>query len=305
MAGITLLVISMIAFAGTSGSGRTVALNALGRGVTEEQLNTYAKAHGLDRPLPARYASWLGDFVVGDWGVSPVTSRSVAEDVTPRFRNTLLLALVSLAISLPLAAALGLAMAKRQGRWPDTLLLIGTVVVAAMPEFVVGIGLLSVLAVSLGWLPVDSTGLAFGDTSDHILAYILPALTLSAGVVPYVARLARASVSETLAAPYSRAAVLRGLSPRRVVWNYGMRNAAGPLVNAVAINLVYLLSGVIVVENVFAFPGIGQTLITAIGQSDTSAVLAITMLLGAMCIVLSLIADLLVIAFNPRLKATA
>ncbi|HTE63271.1 MAG TPA: ABC transporter permease, partial [Solirubrobacteraceae bacterium] len=272
---------------------------------TDAQLDSYVEANGLDRSLPERYVSWLGGFVAGDWGVSPVTSRSVAEDVIPRFRNTLLLALVSLAISLPVAAGLGLAMAKRQGRWPDTLLLIATVVVAAMPEFVVGIGLISVLAVSLGWLPVDSTGLAFGDASDQILAYVLPALTLAAGVVPYVARLARASASETLAAPYSRAAVLRGLSPRRVVWNYGMRNSAGPLVNAVAINLVYLLSGVIVVENVFAFPGIGQTLITAIGQSDTSSVLAITMLLGAMCIVLSLIADLVVIAFNPRLKAAA
>jgi peptide/nickel transport system permease protein len=303
---VTLVVISIIAFAGTSASGRDVARNVLGHGgVTTEQLDAYAKAHGLDRPVYARYATWLKDFVTGDWGTSPATQRPVRDDIMPRFKNTILLAVVSLIVSLPISMLLGLFMARRRGRPSDMTLLLGSVVVAAFPEFVIGIGLLMVFAVGLGWLPVDSTALDFGTTSEKLKAYVLPALTLSLAIVPYVARIAREAISESLVAPYTRAAVLRGLSRRRVIWGYGMRNSAVPLINAVAINLVYLLSGVIVVENVFAFPGIGQQLVEAIGQSDTSMVLAITMVLGAMFLALSFVADLLVVYFNPRLRAGA
>jgi peptide/nickel transport system permease protein len=294
----------MIAFAGTSGSGRDVARNVLGRGVTNEQLDAYAKTHGLDRPVHARYLDWLSDFARGDWGVSPATRRSVRDDVVPRFTNTLILAIVSLVTAVPLAILLGLFMARRRGRWPDMAILLGSVVVAALPEFVVGIGLLLLLSVNLGWLPVDSTGLEFGTGLDQMVAYVLPAMTLGLGIIPYVARIAREAVSESLAAPYTRAAVLRGLPRRRVIWGHTMRNASVPLVNAIAINIVYLLSGVIVVENVFAFPGIGQQLVLAIGQGDTSTVLAITMVLGALFIALSFIADLLVVYFNPKLRPT-
>lgn len=301
---LTLLVISIIAFAGTSASGRDVARNVLGRSVTPAQLDAYAAANGLDRPIHERYLSWLGDFVKGDWGVSPATQRSVKEDVLPRFKNTLILALVSLVAALPVSILLGLFMARRRGRPSDMAWLLGLVVVAALPEFVVGIGLLLLFAVTLGLLPVDSTALEFGTSLEKVEAYVLPAATLAFGIVPYVARIARESISEALGAPYTRAAVLRGLTRRRVIWGYAMRNSAVPLVNAVAINLVYLLSGVIVVENVFAFPGIGQQLVLAIGQADTSTVLAITMLLGAMFIALSFIADLLVVYFNPRLRSS-
>jgi peptide/nickel transport system permease protein len=301
---LTLLVISVIAFAGTSASGRDVARNVLGRSVTPQQLDAYAKANGLDRPIHQRYLSWLGDFATGDWGVSPATQRSVKEDVLPRFKNTLILALVSLIAALPISILLGLFMARRRGKPSDMAWLLGLVVVAALPEFVVGIGLLLLFAVTLGWLPVDSTALEFGTSLEKVQAYVLPAATLGLGIIPYVARIARESISEALGAPYTRAAVLRGLTRRRVIWGYAMRNSAVPLVNAVAINLVYLLSGVIVVENVFAFPGIGQQLVQAIGQADTSTTLAITMVLGAMFIALSFIADLLVVYFNPRLRSS-
>jgi peptide/nickel transport system permease protein len=299
---LTLLVISIIAFAGTSASGRDVARNVLGRGVTTEQLDAYAKANGLDRPVYERYVDWLGDFARGEWGVSPATQRPVTDDVLPRFKNTLILAVVSLVVAVPLAILLGLYMARRRGEWTDMSLLLTTVVVAALPEFVVGIGLLLLFGVTLGWLPVDSTGLEFGTSLDKMLAYVLPVATLALGIIPYVARIAREAISEALAEPHTRAAVLRGLTRRRVIWGHTMRTAAVPLINAIAINIVYLLSGVIVIENVFAFPGIGQQLVIAIGQADTSTVLAITMVLGALFIALSFIADLLVVYFNPKLR---
>jgi peptide/nickel transport system permease protein len=301
---LTLLLISIIAFAGTSSSGQTVARNILGRGVTTAQLDAYAQSHGLDRPVYVRYGEWLRDFARGDWGVSPATQRSVASDVLPRFKNTLILAIASLVVSVPLSIFVGLFMARRIGRWPDMTLLVVFVITAAMPEFVLGLGLVMLFAVTLGVLPVDSTALTFGTPLEKVIAYVLPATTLSLGVLPYVSRVARSSVSEALVAPYTRAAILRGLSPARIVWRHVMPNAAVPLINAIAINIVYLLSGVIVVENVFAFPGIGQLLVQAIGHGDTSTVLAITMVLGATFITMSFVVDLLIVYFNPKLKAS-
>jgi peptide/nickel transport system permease protein len=301
---LTLFVISIVTFAATNvKSPIDVARNALGRETSEAQLQAYVKEHGLDEPVYVRYGNWLGDFVRGDWGVSPVTNRNVREDVMPRLEKTLILSLVSLLVALPISVLLGVYMARRGGSWQDLSILIGTVVFAAMPEFVVGIALIMVFAVTLGWFPVDSTALAFGTMGEKAEAYILPALTLVIAMVPYIARIARGAAREALAAPYTQAALLRGLPRRTVIWDHSMRNAAVPLVNAVAINLVYLLSGVIVVENVFAFPGIGQALVEAIRQGDVLTVQAIALVMGAMFIAISFLADLLVVYFNPRLKA--
>ena len=304
---LTLLVISIVTFAATNvKSPEDVARNALGRETTEEQLQAYLEERGLDRPIHVRYFEWLGGFVQGDWGVSAVTNRSVREDIVPRFEKTLLLSLVSLLVALPISVVIAVFMARRANSAADFGLLMGTVVLAALPEFVVGIGLLMLFAVTLGWLPVDSTGLAFATTlSEQAKAYVLPALTLTLAMVPYIVRIGRAAARESLAAPYVQAALLRGLSRRSITWDHAMRNAAVPMVNAVAINIVYLLSGVIVVENVFAFPGIGQLLVQAIGGGDTTMVQSIALVMGAMFILISLAADFLVVYFNPRLKAAA
>ena len=300
---LTLLVISIVTFAATNyKSPEDIARQALGREAAKVQLDAYLKEHGLDRPIYERYASWLGDFVRGDFGTSVVTDRPVREDITPRFKRTFLLSLVALAVALPVSVALGVFMARRIGRWSDFTLLIGTVILAAMPEFVVGIGLLMLFAVQLGWLPVDSSAISFGTPIEQAKAYVLPALTLVLAMVPHIARIARVSAREAFGAPFVQAAVLRGLSRRRVTWDHGMRNAAVPLVSAVAINIVYLLSGVIVVENVFAFPGIGQALVQAIGGGDVITVQAIAIVMGAMFIAISFAADLLAIYFNPRLR---
>jgi peptide/nickel transport system permease protein len=304
---LTLLVISVVTFAATNvKSPEDIARNALGRETTEEQLQAYLQERNLDDPVHVRYARWLGDFVRGDWGVSAVTNRPVSDDIVPRFKKTLILSLVSLLIALPISILIAIYMARRIGSAQDFSLLMGTVVVAALPEFVVGIGLLMLFAVTLGWLPVDSTGLTFATSfGDRVKAYVLPAMTLVLAMVPYIVRIGRAAVREALAAPYVQAALLRGLSRRSITWDHAMRNAAVPLVNAVAINIVYLLSGVIVVENVFAFPGIGQLLVSAIGSGDTTSVQAIALVMGAMFIAISLAADFLVVYFNPRLKAVA
>ncbi len=301
---LTLFVISLLAFFATNlKSPEDVARAALGRETAEPALVAYAEERGLYDPFPIRYAVWLGDFVTGDMGTSLTTQRPVADDVLPRLRNTLILAIASLVIALPVSIGLGVFMARRAGSRTDMSLLVGTVILASLPEFIIGVALILVFGVWLGWLPVDSTGLQFGNATAKVGAFILPVMTLVLAMLPHISRIARASATEALGAPYVAAAQLRGLGSMRVTWDHAMRNAAPPLVNAVALNVVYLLGGVIVVEQLFALPGIGQLYIASIGAGDYPAVLSITMILGIMFIGVSVVADILVTVFNPRLRA--
>ncbi len=303
---LTLFLISVVTFGMMSvRTPDQIARKKFGNQITNVQVEEFAHTYGLDKPVYERYGKWLWHFAHGNMGTSFVTDVSVSSNVVPRFERTLILSLVSLLVALPISVALGVFQARRVGSWTDLSLLTGSVVVAALPEFVVGIGLLFLFAVELGWLPVDSaTALTFASSfADEAKAYVLPAATLVLAMVPYIARIARGALREALGAPYTQAAVLRGLSRRTVIWDHAMRNAGVPLVNAVAINIVYLLSGVIVVEWVFAFPGIGQGLVQATSTSDAFNVEAIALLMGAMFIGVSLAADLLVAYLNPRLKA--
>ena len=301
----TLVVISLITFFATSlKSPEELAKASLGRYITDEQVEVFVERHDLDKPVVARYVSWLGDVAKGDFGTSVVNNRPVRDDVMPRLGRTLLLSLLALAIAMPIGIAIGVWAAQRWGSRRDLTTSITAVVVSAFPEFVIGLLLLMVFSVTLGWLPVDSGNqLAFGDLGDKVKAYVLPTATLVIASVPFMLRNSRVAAREALVAPYTRAAVLRGLPRRHVIWGHAMRNAATPIVNAAAINLVYLLSGVIVVENLFGFPGLGQALVSAVGNGDTITVQAIALVMGAMFIAISVVADLLAVFFNPRLKA--
>jgi peptide/nickel transport system permease protein len=196
-------------------------------------------------------------------------------------------------------------MARRWASPQDISLGFLLVVINAMPEFVIGIALLIIFTVVLNLLPPDSSALAFGGILSPVSAYVLPVLTLVIVSIPYIARVTRAAAREGLAAPYTRSAVLRGLGRRTVIWDHAMRNAAPAVVNAVAINAVYLIGGVIVVENLFSFPGLGQGLVQAINNSDVVTVEAIALLMGALFIAINLIADVFVIHFNPRLRGSS
>ncbi len=303
----TLLVISIVVFGFMSlRTPSEIAHQKFGNQITPEQITAFAQSVGLDKPVWERYGIWLSHFVRGDMGTSFVTNSPVSENVIPRFKKTLVLAALAILISLPISVAIGVFQARRVGSVTDLSLLMGSTVVAALPEFVVGILLLFLFARVLGWLPTDSTALVFPTSfKNQAEAYALPTATLVLAIVPYIARIARGSVREALGAPYTQAAVLRGLPRRTVVWDHAMRNAGVPLINAVAVNIVYLLSGVIVVENVFAFPGIGQGLVQAIQTTDVYNVLAIAVMMGALFVIVSMVADICAAYLNPRLKATA
>lgn len=303
---LTLLLISIITFAATSAtkSPREVAVGALGSEVSQQQLDLYIADHGLDDPLPVRYVAWLGDFVQGDWGTSLVTDRPVFGEVKPRLGNTALLAALAMLLAIPIGLATAVFMACRPGRLADVGLLAVTVVLAAIPDFVLGLGLLWLFGTKLQWLPLDSTALDYGTTSEKIQTFVLPVLTLALVSLPYCIRIGRSSAREALAAPYTQAALLRGLPRRTVLWDHAMRNAAGPILNALALSLIYLLGGVIVVETVFGIPGLGSGLVQAVLRGDTPTVQAIALVLGAMFIAITFVVDLLVIRLNPRLRAS-
>jgi peptide/nickel transport system permease protein len=300
----TLWVISLVMyFAVNLGqSPIQVAKQALGHGADPVALRAYVHSHHLSDPVIVRYGRWLGDFVRGDWGVSAVTQTAVRPSVLPELARTFELAAITMIIALPLSLWFGVALARRYGRRVDLGTNIVLVTLSAMPEFVVGIVLLLILSVWLGWLPPNSSGLVFGDFSQKVQAFILPVLTLVAVSVPYLTRVTRVAAREALLAPYARAATLRGVSRRSVTWGHAMRNAAVPIANAVALNFIYLLGGVIVVENLFGFPGAGQALVEAIGNGDVITVEAIGLVMGAAFVVVSMIADTVVAYFNPRLR---
>ncbi|ADB50531.1 ABC transporter permease [Conexibacter woesei] len=291
----TLWLISMLTFAATSlRSPQEVAQSALGRGVAQEQIDAFVEQQGLEGSLPRRYGRWLGDFVTGDWGTSPITQLPVAQELGPRLRNSLILAVVALLLALPPSIAIGLAVARRRGGRTDVAVTTGSVVLAALPEFVVGVVLMWLLAVQAGLLPVDSSGLAFGGLGEQVEAFALPALTLALVLAPQFVRMVRAAAIDVIAQPYVRAAVLRGLPARTVLWRHVLPNTAGQLVNVVAVNLVWLIGGVIVVENVFAFQGIGQRLVTAVSQGDVPTVQALAMVTGVLFLAISVAADAIV-----------
>jgi peptide/nickel transport system permease protein len=232
-----------------------------------------------------------------------ITDRSVRSDIGPRFLKTSLLSLLALVISVPVSVALGVFTARRIDSSSDLILTVGMVVLAALPEFMIGIGFVMLFAVALGWFPVDSAAVTVGSLGARMKAYVLPVFTLALAMVPYVTRITRATGRETLSAPYVQAAALRGLRPRTVIWDYAMRNAAIPVLNAISLNIAYLLSGVVVVENVFAFPGIGQALVAAIVAHDAITVEAIILLQGGVIIGVTLAAEFLAVYFNPRLRS--
>jgi peptide/nickel transport system permease protein len=302
---LTVVVVSLITFGALNiHSARDTARQALGRSTTTVQLDAFVHRYGLDRPLAVRYERWLADFVRGNWGVSFVTQRPVMPEVVPRLARSLILALAALVVSVPLSLGLAVMSARRWGTRIDLGIVLVCVILSAFPEFVIGLFLLIIFAVQIHFLPSDSAGLSFGGFWSQAEAFVLPTVTLAIAVMPYVTRIARVAARDALAAPYTQAAVLRGLKPRTVVWDHAMRNAAVPIINAVAINFVYVLSGVIIVENVFGFPGVGQALVQAVSTSDVITVQAIGLVLGTIFVATSLLADVLVVYFNPRLRTS-
>ncbi len=298
----TLLVATLLTFLATNLSGVNSAQATLGRLVTPQELAAFRAQQGLDQPVATRYFSWLEEVAKGNFGVSLSTQQPVTQAVYPRAARSVALALSALAVALPLALLIGALAALKPGGLFDNLVSSTVLLVLGVPEFVVGLVLLYVFAIWLKLLPPDSSGVLYGGTGGQVLAYVLPGMTLAVLLVPYLARMMRSSVREVLAAPYVHSAILRGVGQRRLLLRHVMPNAIGPVINVVALSLAEVLVGIVVVENVFAFPGLGQLMISSVGTGDVAVLQACVLLAAIGFIVLNLLADMLVVLLNPRLR---
>jgi len=299
---LSLFVVSAIVFAITAVLPGDAAQEQLGQEATPEALAALRAKMGLDVPAATRYARWLGGMLRGDLGTSSTTQLPVAGLIAGRLPNSLLLAAVTAVCAVPVALALGLAAAVWRGSWFDRLASTTAVAVVSVPEFLVATLAVLVFAVHLRWLPALSYVSDIESLGQLLKAFAMPVLTLSCVIVAQMMRMTRAAVIDQLDAPYIEMVVLKGASPLRAVLAHALPNAAGPIANAVALSLSYLLGGVIIVETIFNYPGIAKLMVDGVTQRDMPLVQACAMLFCAAYLLLVTSADLFGIFTNPRLR---
>ncbi len=298
----TLLVVSVLIFGAVEFLPGDVAQAVLGQGATEETVAAMRERLGLDRPVAARYVEWFSGVLSGDFGSSLITGAPVAETIGPRFVNTLLLALYAAIIAVPLAIVLGVLAALFRNSLFDRISNVGTLVSISSPEFFLGYILILYLAVNTGYfhsiarLDEDMMFL------EKLHRMFLPALTMVLVVVAHMMRMTRAAIINLLSSPYIEMARLKGIPEWKVVAKHALPNSWAPIINVVALNLAYLITGVVLVEVVFVYPGIGQLLVDSVTKRDFPVVQACCLIFAATFILLNLAADLGTILTNPRLR---
>lgn len=253
-------------------------------------------------PAAARYFDWLIDFVRGDWGTSFATGEEIYGWILGRLRNSIMLAGLVLAVSVPLATGLGVLAGLNHGKAIDNIISIAALAVVGLPEFVTGILLINFVAFRVDFIPANSSIPIDATFLEAFPSLILPAITATLVLLAYIARLTRAGVVEELKQPYVRTAELKGLSRFSVVVRHVLRNALLPTVTVVAISVGWLVSGLVVIENVFNYPGLGRLMVFAIDRRDLPTLQAAVMISVVVFALANLVADLLYAALNPRLR---
>lgn len=302
---VTLFAVSLIIFAAIAVLPGDFAKATLGRAATPETVANFQKSLGLDRPVAERYLKWIGGAVTGDLGLSfssgSGTPRTVGSIIGPRLKNTLFLAGITALVAIPIALLLGIIAAIRRNSWLDRILNAVTLASISFPEFFVAYVLMLLLAVKLP-LFYSLARVTPSMGSIEVLERIaLPVLTLSFGIIAHMMRMTRAAIIGLLSHPYIEMAKLKGVPPWRVILRHALPNAWAPIVAVIAFNLAYLIVGVVVVEVVFVYPGIGQAMVDAVRSRDIPVVQGCALIFAASYILLNLLADIIAIATNPRL----
>ena len=298
----TLFVVSIAIFGITEALPGDAAERRLGRFVTEENLKSLRGELGIDRPAVVQYVDWVGGVVRGDFGESFNQRRPVTDIVRPRLLNSIYLAVFGALIAFPLAILSGIWAGVRPNRIVDRVVSAVGFVGISLPEFVTGLLLMIILSSTLNLLPTTSI-VPPGEsplTKPEIL--ILPTLTLTGVLFAYIMRMTRANVIEVMESPYVRSAVLKGLPMRRVILRHVVQNAMLPTVTIVAATAGWLLGGLIIVENVFAYPGLGQLLLASISTLDIPLLQACAMIIAATYAISNLLADLSYGVLDPRIR---
>ena len=274
----------------------------LGQSATPENLANLREEMGLDRPAVTRYVEWLGGIVTGDLGNALTNKLPIAEQVSRRMSATLFLAFWAAIISVPLAILLGLIAVRYQNRWPDKLISGITLASISLPEFMISYILVFFFAVKLFWAPSFASVSPGIPLLAQLHAISLPVAVLTLVVLAHMMRMTRAAILNVMQSAYIETAELKGLTAFTVIRKHAFPNAIAPIVNVVMINLAYLVVGVVVVEVVFAYPGMGQYLVDAVVKRDVPVVLACGVIFAAVYIILNIVADVVSILANPRLR---
>ena len=273
----------------------------LGQSATPETVAAFRAELGIDRPAPERYFEWLKGMLTGDMGKSLANKREISELVGRRLSNTLFLGGFAAAIAEPLSLILGVLAALYRNSWFDRSINSFTLTSISFPEFFVAYILILFLSVKAGWFPGISNISTDLPLSERLFRSLLPAATLTLVVVAHMMRMTRAAIINLLSSPYIEMAQLKGVRPIRVILHHALPNAWGPVVNVIALNLAYLVVGVVVVEVVFVYPGLGQLLVDSVSKRDVPVVQACSMIFAGVYILLNLLADIVSIITNPRL----
>ncbi|HEV3042407.1 MAG TPA: ABC transporter permease [Roseiarcus sp.] len=299
---VTLFAVSVLIFICTQILPGDVAAAVLGQQATPDALKVFRAELGLDKPAYVRYFAWLLGILHGDFGRALTNQRDIVEELLPRFLNTLFLAGYAAIISVPVSVALGIMSAIREGRLSDRVANVLTLIAISVPEFFVGYVLIIIFAIYFGWFPSLATVFPGMGIGERFYVATLPALTLTLVVLAHMLRMTRNTVLSIMSTPYIEMAFLKGLSRTRVVSRHALPNAAGPIISVVALDLAYLVVGVVVVENVFVYPGVGQYMVDAVAKRDVPVIQACGLVFAAVFVILNTLADILAILFNPRLR---
>ncbi len=299
---LTLIVISVLIFVGVEALPGDLATAILGQEATPETVEAFRRELKLDLPPHVRYFAWLGDFLKGDLGTSLSNKRPIAEQISWRFSNTIFLASVAAAISVPLAVILGILAALYRESWFDRFVSMSTLSTISFPEFFVAYILLALFSVKLNIFPSISS---LSDTMtfwQKIYTIMLPCMTLTLVVVAHMMRMTRAAIINVLTSPFIEMAQLKGVKRSRIIVLHAFPNALSPIINVIVLNLAWLVVGVVIVEVVFVYPGLGQLLVDSVFSRDLPVVQASGLIFACTYVLLNLTADVLAMISNPKLR---
>ncbi|HCX84652.1 MAG TPA: ABC transporter permease [Micrococcales bacterium] len=296
-----LFVISSVAYLLIFMSGTDIARKLLGQNATQEAVDLRAQQLGLDQPLLTRYLGWLGDALHGDLGTSWFSGASVTSILSTRAGVTLSLVIISTVISALVAAAIGVWAAVKRG-WVDRTLQVVSLVFASIPNYLIALALVLIFAINLAWFPPTGYTRPQDDFGGWILSITLPVIALTLGCVAGVAQQVRSAMIDGLRQDYVRTLRSRGLPERRVVLEHVLRNAGGPALSVLALNFVGLLGGAVVIEQMFAVPGLGALSVSATTQGDIPVIMGVVVLVAIIVLVVNLLIDIAQGWINPKAR---
>jgi peptide/nickel transport system permease protein len=299
---LTLLAVSLLIYVGTELLPGDVATAILGRNATPEAVAKIRDTLGLERPILVRYVEWLGGFLAGDLGTALTNGKPIAEQIGWRLGNTFFLAGIAAVIAVPLSVGLGLVAAVYKDSLLDRTINVSTLATISVPEFFVAYVLVLMFSILIPVFPTISDVTNAPDLGRRLYVLALPTATLTLVVVAHMMRMTRVAVVDVLGRPYIEMARLKGIRNTRIVLRHALPNALAPIANVVALNLAYLIVGVVVVEVVFVYPGMGQLMVDAVSKRDLPMVQACGMIFASTYVILNLAADLVAIFVNPRLR---